>query len=52
MQIRKVSCIVEMLSQLEESFENGKVRVCYEKDMTEYAVNWIGAEKLRVIYSV
>ena len=36
-----------MLSQVEESFENGKVRVCYEKDMTEYAVNWIGAEKLR-----
>jgi hypothetical protein len=30
----------------------GKVRVCYEKDMTEYAVNWIGAEKLRaLVYS-
>jgi hypothetical protein len=35
MQIRKVSCVVEMFSQVEESFENGKVRVCYEKDMTE-----------------
>ncbi len=33
MQIRKVSCIVEMLSQVEESFENGKV--CYDKDMTD-----------------
>ncbi len=47
MQIRRVSCIVEMIQRKKNLLKMGKVRVCYEKDMKEYVVNWIGAEKLR-----